>query len=195
MLDSLFEILSGPWAAMIIAAQDSQVSTAPILGMVVLFVLLKKLEANSMLKLFTFFILFIISLIVYYVKVPYLTMRTSTIGGMFLYGGEKLVYIVNFVLPLLCCAMILLERFAFKHVDSKESPMNIETVRSYIIESRKKEMGGGYRLRLIEDGKEMGGGVFPLAGYRTARETDEEAAQCAYDDALVNASAWISKKG
>jgi hypothetical protein len=33
---------------------------------------------------------------------------------------------------------------------------------SYEINPRPAELGGGWRLRLIEDGEEVGGGVFPL---------------------------------
>jgi hypothetical protein len=32
---------------------------------------------------------------------------------------------------------------------------------SYEIEPRTPELGGGWRLRLLEDGEEVGGGVFP----------------------------------
>lgn len=34
---------------------------------------------------------------------------------------------------------------------------------TYTIEPRPPELGGGVRLRLLEDGEEMGGGVFPVA--------------------------------
>lgn len=33
---------------------------------------------------------------------------------------------------------------------------------SYEINPRPVELGGGWRLRLIEDGQEVGGGVFPI---------------------------------
>ena len=33
---------------------------------------------------------------------------------------------------------------------------------SYEIMSRPAELGGGWRLRLLQDGEEMGGGVFPI---------------------------------
>lgn len=34
---------------------------------------------------------------------------------------------------------------------------------SYEITPRPSELGGGWRLRLLEDGEEVGGGVFPVA--------------------------------
>lgn len=34
---------------------------------------------------------------------------------------------------------------------------------SYEITPRSAELGGGWRLRLLEDGEEVGGGVFPVA--------------------------------
>lgn len=34
---------------------------------------------------------------------------------------------------------------------------------SYEITPRPAELGGGWRLRLLEDGQEVGGGVFPIA--------------------------------
>lgn len=41
--------------------------------------------------------------------------------------------------------------------------MDKESVKhSYEINPRPIELGGGWRLRLLEDGKEVGGGVFPV---------------------------------
>ena len=65
---------------------------------------------------------------------------------------------------------------------------------SYEINPRPTELGGGWRLRLFEDGEEVGGGVFPLPEYATAENT-EEAASYAYEDALADASAWLASKG
>lgn len=48
---------------------------------------------------------------------------------------------------------------------------------SYQIDPRPAELGGGWRLRLIEDGEEVGGGVFPLSEYAT-EDNAEEAAKC-----------------
>ncbi len=58
---------------------------------------------------------------------------------------------------------------------------------TYQIESRPAELGGGWRLRLLEDGVEVGGGVFPADG------SDPDAA-LAYDEALSEASAWMASR-
>ena len=68
---------------------------------------------------------------------------------------------------------------------------------SYQIDPRPLELGGGWRLRLIEDGEEVGGGVFPLSEYATednAEDNAEEAAKWAYEDALAEASAWLASR-
>lgn len=68
---------------------------------------------------------------------------------------------------------------------------------SYQIDPRPAELGGGWRLRLIEDGEEVGGGVFPLSEYATEYATEdnaEEAAKWAYEDALAEASAWLASR-
>lgn len=36
---------------------------------------------------------------------------------------------------------------------------------TYQIDPRPAELGGGWRLRLLESGEEVGGGVFPLSEY------------------------------
>ncbi len=43
---------------------------------------------------------------------------------------------------------------------------------SYEINPRPTELGGGWRLRLFEDGEEVGGGVFPLSEYVTAENVE-----------------------
>ncbi|BBQ28374.1 hypothetical protein [Aeromonas sp. WP2-W18-CRE-05] len=63
----------------------------------------------------------------------------------------------------------------------------------YEIIPRPADLGGGWRLRLLERGEEVGGGVFPLSEYATA-ENAEEAANCAYEDALAEASAWLASR-
>jgi len=45
----------------------------------------------------------------------------------------------------------------------------------YEIEPRPDKLGGGWRLRLIEDGVELGGGVFPLAEYADEKEPEKAA--------------------
>lgn len=57
--------------------------------------------------------------------------------------------------------------------------------RSYEIERRPDALGSGWRLRLTEDGKETGGGVFPAL--------DDETDKAAYQDALVEGEAWVQR--
>ena len=59
---------------------------------------------------------------------------------------------------------------------------------SYSITSRPDALGGGWRLRLFDDGEEVGGGVFPPA---SGIEDSEEALQAAHDDAMDNALEWM----
>lgn len=57
--------------------------------------------------------------------------------------------------------------------------------RTYQIDPRAPELGGGWQLKLIENGEEAGGGVFPLAN------EDPEFDQ-AYQDALDEGEAWVA---
>lgn len=41
---------------------------------------------------------------------------------------------------------------------------------AYEIDRRAAELGNGWRLRLLEDGEEVGGGVFPPAAEESAQE-------------------------
>jgi hypothetical protein len=50
---------------------------------------------------------------------------------------------------------------------------------TYEIEPRPESLGGGWRLRLLEDDEEVGGGVFP----------DDE-----YQDAVDTANEWLSSR-
>ena len=59
---------------------------------------------------------------------------------------------------------------------------------SYEITPRPVELGGGWRLRLLEDGVEVGGGVFP------PEAEDEDAIQDAFYDAESEAYAWLDSK-
>lgn len=63
---------------------------------------------------------------------------------------------------------------------------------SYEIVSRPADLGGGWKLRLLEDGEEMGGGVFPLAAYQGANE--KEAGKKALADAMAEADEWIESR-
>lgn len=60
--------------------------------------------------------------------------------------------------------------------------------RHYRIEPRPPALGGGWRLALVEDGEEVGGGVFPLAEY-VGEPSPERAA---HDDAQAEGEAWVA---
>lgn len=62
---------------------------------------------------------------------------------------------------------------------------------SYEILPRPVELGGGWRLRLLEDGEEVGGGVFPPTD---EFEDAQEALKAAYDDAEWEAYAWLDSR-
>lgn len=62
---------------------------------------------------------------------------------------------------------------------------------SYEITQRPDNLGGGWRLRLLEDGVEMGGGVFPP---EEGIEDAKEALQAAFDDAEGEAYDWLDTK-
>jgi hypothetical protein len=62
---------------------------------------------------------------------------------------------------------------------------------TYEITPRPVELGGGWRLRLLEDSVEVGGGVFPpVEGIDDA----EEALQAAFDDAEGEAYDWLDSR-
>lgn len=61
------------------------------------------------------------------------------------------------------------------------------------IDPQPADLGGGWRLRLIENGKEVGGGVFPLTAYEGAA-SPEDASTLAYEDAQGEAAAWLSSR-
>ena len=70
--------------------------------------------------------------------------------------------------------------------------MTMETMTySYEITPRPDELGGGWRLRLLEDGVEVGGGVFPPDD---ASETPKDALQAAFDDAESEAYAGLDSR-
>ncbi len=62
---------------------------------------------------------------------------------------------------------------------------------SYEITPRPIELGGGWRLRLLEDSVEVGGGVFPPV---EGIEDVAAALQAAFDDAEGEAYAWLDSK-
>jgi hypothetical protein len=59
--------------------------------------------------------------------------------------------------------------------------------RSYQIDPRPESLGGGWNLKLLEDGQEMGGGVFPPVPTPEQPEFDQ-----AYQDALDEGEEWVS---
>lgn len=61
---------------------------------------------------------------------------------------------------------------------------------AHTITPRPPELGGGWRLRLLEDGEEVGGGVFPPADLADPAE----ALQAAFDDAEAEAEAWLESR-
>ncbi|MDM5182036.1 hypothetical protein PO883_33215 [Massilia sp. DJPM01] len=62
---------------------------------------------------------------------------------------------------------------------------------SYEIIPRSVEVGGGWRLRLLEDDVEVGGGVFPPSDFA---ENEADALKLAYSDAEDQAYAWLDSK-
>ncbi len=70
----------------------------------------------------------------------------------------------------------------------------------YEIIPRPADLGGGWRLRLLEDGVEVGGGVFPLAAYLSEFPVADEAAEreldekAAYEDAEFEARVWLASR-
>ena len=62
---------------------------------------------------------------------------------------------------------------------------------TYEIIPRPMELGGGWRLRLLNGDEEMGSGVFPPAD---GIEDAQAALQAAYDDAEVTAYDWLDSR-
>ena len=60
-------------------------------------------------------------------------------------------------------------------------------MRTYQIDPRPVEFGGGWSLKLFEDAEEMGGGVFPPVPNTEEPDFDE-----AYQDALNEGEGWIA---
>lgn len=58
-------------------------------------------------------------------------------------------------------------------------------MRTYEIQPRPSELGGGWSLKLFENGEEMGGGVFP-----PVQKTEETDFDEAYQDALDEGENW-----
>jgi hypothetical protein len=62
----------------------------------------------------------------------------------------------------------------------------------YEIEPRPLDLGGGVRLRLLEDDEEVGGGVFPLGEYPDLEP--EVACEMALNDAQAEGDDWVDFK-
>ncbi|MFC3279319.1 hypothetical protein ACFOHQ_21140 [Xanthomonas fragariae] len=62
---------------------------------------------------------------------------------------------------------------------------------TYEIEPRPIDLGGGWRLRLLQDGEEVGGGVFPLA---EGAEDVVMATNEAHADAVAEGAAWLASR-
>lgn len=58
-------------------------------------------------------------------------------------------------------------------------------MRTYQIDPRPAELGGGWSLKLFEDGEEMGGGVFPPVPTLEQPDFDQ-----AYQDTMDEGEAW-----
>ena len=59
--------------------------------------------------------------------------------------------------------------------------------RTFVIKPRAAELGGGWKLCLLSDGVDAGGGVFPHE-----KCSDPEAVQDAYDEALEQGEDWVA---
>ena len=62
---------------------------------------------------------------------------------------------------------------------------------SYRIEERPAALGGGWRLYLLEDGQEVGGGVFPPS---EGAESPSQAMFWAYNEAAEEAENWVNSR-
>lgn len=66
---------------------------------------------------------------------------------------------------------------------------------AYEILPRPDHLGGGWRLRLLEDGQEVGGGVFPMeAAMLEGGMTRDEALAEAFADAEAEAYDWLDSR-
>lgn len=63
---------------------------------------------------------------------------------------------------------------------------------SYEINPRPAELGGGWRLRLLEGDQEVGGGVFPPD--ESVSDNPKEALQAAFEDAEATAYEWLDAR-
>lgn len=61
---------------------------------------------------------------------------------------------------------------------------------SYEILQRPEDVGGGYQLRLLDAGQEVGGGVFPAS----PRPRGPGLGDLAYSEAVATAHAWLDSR-
>lgn len=67
---------------------------------------------------------------------------------------------------------------------------------TYEILPRPDHLGGGWALRLLEDGEEVGGGIFPVSwNIVVAGMTQAEALADAFADAEAEACDWLDSRG
>lgn len=64
----------------------------------------------------------------------------------------------------------------------------------YDVNPRPEQLGGGWSLKLYEDGEEMGGGVFP-PDTEQFPDDPQEALNVAFTDAMNEGDAWVESQG
>lgn len=69
---------------------------------------------------------------------------------------------------------------------------------NYEIEPRAAAAGGGWRLnwrlKLLRDGEEVGGGAYPATAYAQYADEHASAADCAHADAQGDGEAWVEAR-
>lgn len=76
--------------------------------------------------------------------------------------------------------------------------MKDEIMKTYLINPRPQELGGGWSLSLLDDDVKMGGAVFPVAASTEDPSTDtayQDALDAAYEDALAEGENWVNQAG
>lgn len=62
----------------------------------------------------------------------------------------------------------------------------------YEILPRPLDVGGGYRLRLLEKGEEIAGGIYPAREHKTPENSWDEADKMAFSEAEAEAESWLA---
>ncbi len=76
--------------------------------------------------------------------------------------------------------------------------MKDEIMKTYLIDPRPQELGGGLSLSLLDDDVKMGGAVFPVAANTEDPSIDMvylDALDAAYQDALTEGDNWVNQAG